>query len=143
MTRLTRRSPFWDWNMTPVLRSSTPSRASNDAYLPPMDIEEEEGQYVVKLSVPGYSQNQLKISLEAVVLQIQGALNSDNESDETVAGRKFHLRERHMNRFSRSLRLTAGIEGDNVGAKYDKGVLTLTSPMPEEVLLNQIEIAMG
>ncbi len=143
MTRLTRWSPFWDWNMTPMLHSMTPSRVSDDAYLPPMDIEEEEGQYVVTLSVPGYSQDHLKISLEEDVLQIQGALNSENESDETVAGRKYHLRERHMNRFSRSLRLPAGIEGEKVGAKYDKGVLTLTIQKPEEVLPKQIEIAMG
>ena len=98
---------------------------------------------MVTLSVPGYSQDQLKVSLEDVVLQIQGALNSENESDETVAGRKVHLRERHMNRFSRSMRLPAGIEGDKVGAKYDKGVLTLTIPKPEEVLPKQIEIAMS
>ena len=96
---MTRWSPFWDWNMTPVLHSSTPNRTSNDAYLPPMDIEEEEGQYVVTLSVPGYSQDHLKISLEEDVLQIQGALNSENESDETVGGRKYHLRERHVNQF--------------------------------------------
>ena len=143
MTRMTRWSPFWDWNMTPVLRSAPAGRSSADAYLPPMDIEEEEGQYMVTLSVPGYSQDQLEISLEDDVLQIQGALKSENESAETVSGRKFHLRERHMNRFSRSLRLPAGIEGNKVGAKYDKGVLTLTVPKPEEVLPKQIEIEMA
>ena len=140
---MTRWSPFWDWNMTPVLHSSTPNRTSNDAYLPPMDIEEEEGQYVVTLSVPGYSQDHLKISLEEDVLQIQGALNSENESDETVGGRKYHLRERYVNQFSRSLRLPAGIDEDKVGAKYDKGILTLTIQKPEEVLPKQIEIAMS
>ena len=140
---MTRWSPFWDWNMTPVLHSSTPNRTSNDAYLPPMNIEEEEGQYVVTLSVPGYSQDHLKISLEEDVLQIQGALNSENESDETVGGRKYHLRERHVNQFSRSLRLPAGIDEDKVGAKYDKGILTLTIQKPEEVLPKQIEIAMS
>ena len=129
--------------MAPVLRSSTPSRVTNGAYLPPMDIEEEEGQYVVTLSVSGYSLDQLKKSLEDDVLQIQGTLNSENESDETVAGRKFHLRECHMNRFSLSLRLPAGVEEDKVGANYDKGVLALTIQKPEEVLLKQIEIAMG
>ena len=143
MTRLMRWSPLWDWNMTPMLNSVTTSRISNDAYLPPMDIEEEEGQFVVTLSVPGFSQDQLSISLEDDVLQIQGALNSENESDETVGGRKYHLPERHMNRFSRSLRLPAGIEGDKVRAKYGKGVLILTFRKPEEVLPKQIEIAVG
>ena len=143
MTRLTRWSPFWDWNMTPVLRSATASRPSAAAYLPPMDIEEEEEQYLVTLSVPGYSQDQLEISLEDDVLQIQDALKSESDHDETVAGRKFHLRERHMNRPSRSLRLPAGLEGDKVGAKYDKGVLTLTIPKPKQVLPKQIEIEMA
>ena len=143
MTRMTRWSPFWDWNMTPVLRSEPASRSSADAYLPPIDIEEEEGRYVVTLSVPGYRQDQLEISLEVDVLQIQGALKSENEGAEAVSGRKFHLRERHMNRFSSSLRLLAGIEGNKVGAKYDKGVLTLTIPKPEEVLPKQIEVEMA
>ena len=143
MTRLTRSNPFWDWNMTPMLRLATPSRATTDAYLPPMDIEEAEGQYVVTLSVPGFSQDQLEISLEDDVLHIQGSLASENASDEAVAGRKYHLRERHMNRFSRSLRLPAGTEADQIGAKYDNGVLILTIQKPQEVLPQQIEIAVG
>ena len=33
MTRLTRWSQFWDWNMTPVVRSAPASRSSADAVL--------------------------------------------------------------------------------------------------------------
>ena len=143
MTRLTRWNPLWDWNMTPMLRLSTPSRAATNAYLPPMDIEEEEGQYLVTLSVPGFSQDQLEISLDDEVLHIQGSVTSENGSDEGVADRKYHLRERHMNRFSRSLRLPSGIEADKIGAKYDNGVLTLTIQKLEEVLPKQIEIAVS
>ncbi len=143
MTRLTRWNPLWDWGMPTMLRLATPEQATTNAYVPPMDIEEEETQYVVTLSVPGFSQDQLQISLDDDILQIQGLLMHEDEKQEEMASRKYHLRERRMNRFSRSLRLPVGIEADQITAKYETGVLNLTIPKPKEVLPRQIDIAVS
>ncbi len=142
MARLTRWHPLWDWNSHPMLRVATArSAAANpNAYLPPMDIEEKDEQYEVTLSVPGFHQDQLKISLDDDILHIQGTLTDDTDRAEETGSRTYHLRERHMNRFARALRLPDGIDAERIQARYATGVLTLTIPKPVEVLPKQITI---
>ncbi len=145
MTRLTRWNPLWNWGPAPMLRLTpvNTAAASTNAYLPPMDIEETEDQYIVTLSVPGFSQDQLKISLDDDVLHIQGTLTNDTDGTEDVAGHKYHLRERCMNRFARSVHLPDGIDADQIQARYETGILTLAIPKPVEVPPRQIAIAVG
>ncbi len=144
MTRMIKWRPVWDWSMTPTLRLSAPSQTTaSRSYVPPMDIEEEEDRYVVTLSVPGFSQDNLQIELDDDVLQIRGSLASDSARAEEAAERKYRLRERHMNQFSRSLRLPAGIDASRISAKYETGILSVTIPKPEEVLPKQIRIAVS
>lgn len=144
MIKLTRYHPYY-WNASPLFRlaahrlSSRPAAA--DVGLPPMDIEETDAHYVITLSVPGYRQDQLSVSAEDGRLHIQGSQAQGDEKAE--ASRKYHLRERRMNRFARSLRLPQGASADNIQARYEAGVLTLNVPKPEKALPKQIEIKVG
>lgn len=145
MVKLTRYNPYWhaaslfrmadQWLAQPARAGTVP-----DAYLPPMDIEETPERYVVSLSAPGYRQDQLSISVEDDHLHIRGSQTEDNENDEANQNRKFHLRERRMKRFARSLRLPQGVATDDIQAQYAAGVLTLNIPKPAEVQPKQIEI---
>lgn len=145
MVKLTRYNPYWHaaslFRMADQLLAQ-PARAGAvpDAYLPPMDIEETSERYVVSLSAPGYQQEQLSISVEDDQLHIRGSQTEANENDEANQNRKFHLRERRMQRFARSLRLPQGVATDNIQAQYEAGVLTLNIPKPAEVQPKQIEI---
>ncbi len=143
MARLTRWHPRWNWDMTPLFRLTAPSQTAFSAYLPPMDIEEKDEQYVITLSVPGFSQDNLHIAVEDDVLHIEGSLTQDSQSEEDAKGRKYHLRERHMARFARSVRLPGGIDEDQIKAQYKTGVLTLVIPKPTESMSKQIEITAG
>lgn len=48
--------------------------------------------------------------------------------------------ERSYGSFSRSLTLPAAVEVDQIDARYEKGVLTVTCPKKEEVKPKAIEI---
>ena len=143
MVKLTRYNPYWHaaslFRMADQLLAQR-AGAVPDAYLPPMDIEETSELYVVSLSAPGYQQEQLSISVEDDQLHIRGSQTEDNENDEANQNRKFHLRERRMQRFARSLRLPQGVATDNIQAQYEAGVLTLNIPKPAEAQPKQIEI---
>lgn len=143
MVKLTRYNPYWHaaslFRMADQLLAQR-AGAVPDAYLPPMDIEETSELYVVSLSAPGYQQEQLSISVEDDQLHIRGSQTEDNENDEANQNRKFHLRERRMQRFARTLRLPQGVATDNIQAQYEAGVLTLTIPKPAEAQPKQIEI---
>lgn len=144
MIKLARYSPYY-WNASPLFRLAAHKLASRPATaaasLPPMDIEETDTHYVVTLSVPGYRQNQLSISAEDDRLHIRGdRTKGDAKAD---ADRKYHLRERRLNRFARSLRLPQGASADDVQARYEAGVLTLNVPKPAKALPKRIEIQTG
>lgn len=146
MARLTRWNPYWD--AFPLLRLAermavAPGGVASDVYMPPMDIEEQEDQYVVTLSVPGYTKEQLNISVDDNVLHIQGALSQEHEGGNDREGHKYHLRERRMDQFSRSLRLSKNVVIDRISASYDAGVLTLNIPKSEEVLPRKISIGVS
>ena len=143
MVKLTRYNPYW--HAASLFRMADPWLAQRagavpDAYLPPMDVEETSEHYVVSLSAPGYQQEQLSISVEDDQLHIRGSQTEDNENDEANQNRKFHLRERRMKRFARTLRLPQGVATDNIQAQYEAGVLTLSIPKPAEAQPKQIEI---
>lgn len=142
MTRVTRWNPYGD--ALPLLRlaaqlASAPGRKAADACMPPMDIEEQTDQYVVTLSVPGYTREQMTITVDDNVLHIQGALSQEPESENGREGHRYHLRERRLDQFARSLHLPKAVASDRISASYEAGVLTLNIPK-SEVLSQQISI---
>ena len=61
----------------------------------PLDVIEEDGNYVVKASVPGVNPEDVEITLSENVLTIKGELKQENERNET----NYHLRERRSGTF--------------------------------------------
>ncbi|MFQ5436553.1 MAG: Hsp20/alpha crystallin family protein [Anaerolineae bacterium] len=102
----------------------------------PVDVLENEDGYTVKASVPGFSPDNLDITLEENVLTIK----AESASDENVEEEKYHIRERRFGSFSRSIRFPVDVKAGEIEAAYEQGVLTLTVPKAEEVKPKRIEI---
>ena len=81
----------------------------------------------------------MEITLDQNVLTIQGEIAPVHEQE----NEQFHLRERHYGRFSRSVRLPAGLQTDAVEADLTNGVLTITVPKAEESKPKRITIGSG
>lgn len=109
----------WDELLTP--RYSTRS-------LQPLDIVEEDKNYVISTNVPGFSKEDIDISVENNELVIKSI-----KSEEKTATKKNYIhRERRSHNFSRSIALTEKISIDQIKATLNNGVLEVTIPKKAE-----------
>lgn len=106
----------------------------NRGFLPPVDIWEDDQQVVIQLDVPGCRLEDL--SAEAV----DGQLVVTGERTVSDGATRRYRSERWQGRFVRSFTLPPGVDGGNISADYEDGVLTVTLPKPEEAKPKTIEI---
>jgi HSP20 family protein len=101
-----------------------------------LDVKENENEFVVEASLPGVKPEDVDVTFSNNTLTIKGEVRSEEEKEEA----RYHLRERRYGMFSRSISLPRGIDGENIEASYNAGVLTLHLPKREEVKPKRIEI---
>jgi HSP20 family protein len=105
-------------------------------WAPAIDVSETADKVEIKAEVPGIDPKEINITLTGDVLTIKGEKKSEREETKE----SYHLVERSYGSFSRSLTLPAAVEVDQIDARYEKGVLTVTCPKKEEVKPKAIEI---
>lgn len=105
-------------------------------WVPPMDLTEGEGEYVLRADLPGLSKEDIDIQVKDDVLTISGERKSEHHEN----GEGFYRVERSFGRFSRSLDLPAGIEAGSVSADFANGVLEVRIPKPEEQQPTRVQI---
>lgn len=102
----------------------------------PLDVIENEDDYVVEASVPGVNPDDVEITFEDDVLTIKGEVKEAAESEDVT----YQIRERRFGEFGRSIRFPVNINVENVEATYTNGILTLVVPKAEEVKPKRIAI---
>lgn len=102
----------------------------------PLDIEENEDNFVIKASVPGFSPEDIKIEVEDGVLTIRAEHGGEEEQERDG----WHLRERYMGTVERRLRLGKNVDVEAIEAELEHGVLTLTLSKVEEAKPKLIEV---
>ncbi len=104
----------------------------------PLDVSETEDQFQVVASVPGMNVDDLDITFADNVLTIRGEYKYENEEENE--GTKYHIRERRVGSFARSINLPVMVNADEIDADYTDGVLTLNVPKAEEVKPRRIQV---
>jgi HSP20 family protein len=117
MTNLLRYSAFPEFDTLARLLSEQGSRPWN----PGVDVYETGNELVLKVDVPGVSQNDIDIQLENGTLTIKGERKFENASD----SKSYHRIERSYGAFARSFSLPDTVDPENVRAEYNDGVLTI------------------
>jgi HSP20 family protein len=115
------------------------SSASLRRWLPPMDLVETDDHFVLRADLPGLSEGDVNIELEDNVLTVSGERKAEHE--ERKEG--YYRVERASGTFSRSLTLPEGIDPDAVQASFDRGVLEVRIPKPEERKPRKVAISVG
>jgi HSP20 family protein len=105
-------------------------------WMPAMDLVESGDQFVLRADLPGMSQEDVKIEFEDGTLTVSGERKAEHEEREEG----YYRVERAFGSFSRSLTLPKGINADAVSASFDRGVLEIRIPKPEERKPRRIEI---
>ena len=120
----------------------SPTGAGNGGsrrWIPAMDLVEEGDHYVLRADLPGVNEDDVKVELEDNVLTISGERKSEHE--ERKEG--YYRVERASGAFSRALTLPKGIDPDSIQARFEKGVLEVRVPKPEERKPRRVEIKVG
>ena len=99
--------------------------------LPACNIREENDHFLIEVAAPGLTRDDFKVS----VVNNQLLVSCEKRSSEDERSEKGYTRhEFSYETFQRAFSLPEGqINGDNISAKYQNGILYLTLPKREEV----------
>ena len=103
---------------------------------PPVNIVEKTDAYQLEVSAPGWQKESFNLKLDANILTIS-AEKKEEAKDETA---KVVRKEFTNKSFKRSFTLDEKIDGANISAKYENGVLQVTLPKKEVVKAASKEI---
>ncbi len=137
MNTIVRWSPMADM----VAMNKVMTRAMAESQRPavntlPLDLTETDGEYTIRLAAPGLTADAFDITLEKNVLTVKAEVKS--ESDEGV---KTHVRELRYGSFSRAVRFPVDVNGDEVSAGLENGILSVHVPkvapvQPKKIAVN-------
>jgi HSP20 family protein len=113
---------------------TSPSR-----WIPAMDLVEQGDHFVLRADLPGVDENAVTVELEDNVLTISGERKSEHETRKDG----YYRIERASGSFSRSLTLPEGIDPESIKASFEKGVLEVTVPKPEQRKPRRVAINVG
>ena len=108
-------------------------------WMPAMDLVETGDHFVLRADLPGLTEGDVEIEVEDNVLTVSGERKAEHET--TKEG--YHRVERAFGSFSRSLTLPDGVDAEAVTAAFDRGVLEIRIPKPEQRKPRKIEIGIG
>ncbi len=142
MAMMTRYDPFSDVltlrdAMNQLLEESfvAPFRGLMPTNVVSVDMYETSDTLVVKAYIPGFTSDQLNISIEQDVLTIHGEAKA-----EKLDGMRPVWQETQFGTFTRRLALPVRADADKIQAELENGVLTLILPKAESSKQRKIEI---
>lgn len=88
------------------------------------DIYEEEGNYIIEASLPGFNKEDVKIEYNEGKIII----SAEKEKDEVSKDKRYIRKETHFsNKYERSFYL-GDLDESNINAKFKNGILKITAP---------------
>ena len=109
------------------------------AFVPPVDIYEDEHSIQLKLEVPGIEEKDLDVKVENNILTVSGERKFEKEEKEE----NFRRVERSYGSFSRSFTLPNMVNPEDVSADYSNGVLKIKLGKRAEAKPKQIKVNIG
>lgn len=111
------------------------SRDSGVAERSGWEVNEDKGGWTLRVLVPGFSADQVKIDVTPETLSLSGSRPVG-----APEGARLIRRERPTLDFSRSFQFPYAVDADKVSAHLDHGVLTVKLPKRPEVQPRSIKI---
>jgi HSP20 family protein len=121
----------------------TPTAGGNGGgarrWVPAMDLVETGEHFVLRADLPGLTEADVSIELEDNVLTVAGERKAEHEAKKEG----YYRMERSFGQFRRSLTLPEGVDAEKIAATFDKGVLEVRIPKPEERKPHRVAISVG
>lgn len=98
------------------------------ASFPAVNLWQGEHSVALTAELPGFKAEDIDISVKEDTLTISGQRAAPEVGDKAV----WHLRERPVGKFSRTIRLPFRVDSENVEARFVNGVLEVELSRPEQ-----------
>ena len=99
---------------------------SNTRNMMKTDVKETDQGYELDIELPGYKKEDVRAQLKDGYLTVQAAKNMNN--DEKNEQGAYIRRERYAGTMSRSFYVGDAVRPEDIGAKYEDGILRLSVP---------------
>ncbi len=93
------------------------------------DIREKDDKYLLDIDLPGYSKEDIKISVDDGYLTVSAKKEESKEENEKGS---YIKKERYSGECQRSFYIGDDIEAEDVKASFKNGILTLDIPKKED-----------
>jgi HSP20 family protein len=110
---------------------------SAGAWMPPVDIYENDDALVVKAELPGFSKEDITVELKNNTLMLRGERKRETEMKEG----NYQRMERTYGAFQRSFVLPTTVDQQKVQATYKDGILELNLPKVEAAKPKRVAIS--
>ncbi len=95
------------------------------------DVKENDEGFIVEIDLPGFSKDEIQLSLEEGYLTVSASKEEKKEEKDEKNGR-YLRRERYMGACSRTFYVGEDLTEEDIKAGFEKGVLTVNIPKKEE-----------
>jgi len=102
----------------------------NNHFVPAVNIIENENDYMLEFSLPGFDKDDFNIELDNDILTVSSEVK-DAVDKET---KKYSRREFYLRAFKRRFTLPETVSVEDISAAYKNGILSLSLPKKEEAL---------
>jgi HSP20 family protein len=103
---------------------------------PAVDLQETEGEYLIKADLPEVKKEDVKVTVQDNVVTVAG----DRRQEKEEKGKKFHRIERAYGHFERRFALPTDVDTPKVHAEYKDGVLNVTLPKTAKALPKSVDV---
>lgn len=93
----------------------------------PAEVKETEEAYTVTLDAPGFSEDDLDVTVDGSHLRVRARRQYENQEE----GVRYWLRERRIGHFERTFMIPESVDKDHIEVAYMNGVLEITMPKRE------------
>ena len=104
---------------------------------PPVDVEENETHYFIKMDIPGVNKEEVKIEVLGEELVVSGERRSERDEFKKNA----HFQERKFGSFKRHFKIGNGVDLDKIEAKYNNGVVEISLAKSEAKKSKEIKLS--
>ena len=98
--------------------------AAGEALIPQINASETDKELRITAELPGVSENDIDVTVDDDLLTIRAEKKVERKDEKE----NYHFVERSYGVFQRSLRLPFSVEPEQVQARFENGVLTVTLP---------------
>jgi HSP20 family protein len=110
-------------------------------WAPPVDVRELDDEIQVCVELPGIRPDDVSVTVENGMLTISGEKRQEVEEGKDEG--TYHLVERRYGRFERGFSLPRSVNGDQVRAEFEHGVLTVHLPKAPEAKPRRVKVDIG